>query len=143
MRLNNLKSGVRVRTGSGDIEAEQIAGAFEGEAGSGNVHLVDTASGDVRIGSGSGELSLRGVNGALDLHTGSGNVEVDGTPAGNWRLTAGSGDIRMNIPRDANFELDANSHSGNVTVDRPLSVQGKLGVIRCTAPPVPAEAGLK
>jgi DUF4097 and DUF4098 domain-containing protein YvlB len=127
MRLNNLKSGVRVRTGSGDIEAEQIAGAFQGEAGSGDVHLVDTAAGDVRVGSGSGELSVRGVNGALDLHTGSGSVEVDGNPAGNWRLSAGSGDIRLNIPRDASFELDATSHSGNVSVDRPLTVQGKLG----------------
>jgi DUF4097 and DUF4098 domain-containing protein YvlB len=127
MRLSNLQSGVRVRTGSGDIEADAIAGAFEGEAGSGNVRLVDTAAGDVRVGSGSGELTVRGVKGALDLRTGSGNVEVEGTPAGNWRLSAGSGDIRLSLPQDASFDLDASSHSGEVTVNRPITVQGTIG----------------
>jgi hypothetical protein len=127
MRLSNLQSGVRVRTGSGDIEADGIAGAFEGEAGSGNVRLVDTAAGDVRVGSGSGELSVHGVRGALDLRTGSGNVEVQGTPSGDWRLNAGSGDIRLNIPPEAGLELEASSHSGDVTVHRPITVQGTLG----------------
>jgi DUF4097 and DUF4098 domain-containing protein YvlB len=127
MRLSNLQSGVRARTGSGDIEAEGIAGAFEGEAGSGNVHLVDTAAGNVRVGSGSGELSVSGVRGALDLRTGSGNVDVQGTPAGDWRLSAGSGDIRLTMPAEAGFDLDAASHSGEVTVDRPITVQGTIG----------------
>jgi DUF4097 and DUF4098 domain-containing protein YvlB len=70
---------------------------------------------------------VRGVKGALDLRTGSGNVEVEGTPAGNWRLSAGSGDIRLSLPQDASFDLDASSHSGEVTVNRPITVQGTIG----------------
>ena len=124
--LTDIGGAVNARSGSGAIRANEIAGAFEAHTGSGSVRLTQVAPGDVVVSTGSGSSELHGVVGALRVKAGSGRIEVDGQQEGVWNVDTGSGSVRIRLPEDAAFELDAQTGSGGITVDHPLTIQGKI-----------------
>ena len=125
--LKNIGGAVKADTGSGSIHADGVAGAFHADTGSGSVYLVQTAPGDVHVDTGSGSSKLHGVAGAVHVDSGSGGITVEGRQEGNpWRLDAGSGSIRVKLPSDAAFTLNAESRSGGINVDHPVEVTGKI-----------------
>jgi len=124
--LTDIGGAVNARTGSGSIRANEIAGAFEAHTGSGSVRLTQVAPGDVVVTTGSGSSELHGIVGALRVKAGSGRVQVDGQQIGNWNVDTGSGSVRITLPDDAAFKLDAQTGSGGISIDHPLTVQGKI-----------------
>jgi DUF4097 and DUF4098 domain-containing protein YvlB len=124
--LTDINGPVKADTGSGAIKAERIAGGFDADTGSGSVSLTQVAPGDVDVSTGSGSITLQGVVGALRADAGSGRVVIQGSQAGDWDIDTGSGSIKIDLPDDAAFRLDAKSNSGGITVDHPVTVQGKI-----------------
>jgi len=124
--LTDIGGAVNARTGSGAIRANEIAGAFEAHTGSGSVRLTQIAPGDVVVTTGSGSSELHGIVGSLRVKAGSGGIEVDGQQNGNWSVDTGSGSVRITLPGDAAFKLDAQTGSGGITIDHPLTIQGKI-----------------
>ncbi len=124
--LTDIGGAVNARSGSGAIRANEIAGAFEAHTGSGSVRLTQVAPGDVVVTTGSGSSELYGVAGALRVKAGSGHIEVDGQQNGTWNIDTGSGSVRIKLPENAAFELNAHTGSGGITVDHPLTIQGKI-----------------
>ena len=53
----------------------------------------------------------------FDVKTGSGRITVDGRQEGDWKIDSGSGSIRVRLPDDAAFQLDAESNSGGINVE--------------------------
>ncbi len=126
LKLTDIGGAVSARSGSGSIIAEGIAGSFEAHSGSGKVRLTQTAPGDVVVTTGSGSSELHGVVGALRVKAGSGRIVVDGQQTGAWNLDTGSGSVRVSLPEGAAFELDAESGSGGINIEHPLTVQGRI-----------------
>ena len=126
LTLIDIGGAVSARTGSGSTTADGIAGSFEAHSGSGSVHLTQVAPGNVVVTTGSGSSDLHGVVGALRVRAGSGRIIVDGQQEGAWNLDTGSGSVRVSLPEDAAFELDAESGSGGIHIEHPLTVQGKI-----------------
>ncbi len=128
MRLREIANEIRAHTGSGDIEAHEISGAFTAETGSGDIRLDEKTSGDVRVRTGSGTVELRNVNGGLEAHSGSGDIDVNGVQAGPWDLRTGSGNVQIDVGANASFDLEASTSSGEVIVDRQVTmvVQGEV-----------------
>ena len=126
LTLNAIGGPVKARAGSGSIRADGVAGAFEAHTGSGSIWLTQTSPGDVKVTAGSGSSTLHGVVGALSVRSGSGRIEVDGQQTGRWDLSTGSGSVRVKLPEDAAFTLDAESNSGGITVDHPVTVEGRV-----------------
>lgn len=126
VRLNNIGDSVIARSGSGSITANEIAGAFDAKAGSGSIRLTQVAPGDVKVRTGSGSSVLDGVVGGLQVWAGSGRVEVSGRQEGNWSIDTGSGSVKIRLPEDAAFELDAHTGSGGIRIEHPLTVQGTI-----------------
>ncbi len=124
--LTDIGGPVTARSGSGRITAERIAGGFNARAGSGSINLTQVAPGDVKVSTGSGSIDLQGVVGALNANAGSGRIVIQGSQAGDWTVDTGSGSIKVDLPDDAAFQLDAESSSGGITVDHPVTVQGKI-----------------
>jgi DUF4097 and DUF4098 domain-containing protein YvlB len=126
--LTDIGGTVNARSGSGAIRANEIAGAFEAHTGSGSVRLTQVAPGDVVVSTGSGSSELHGVVGALHVRAGSGRVEVDGQQTGAWDVDTGSGSVRITLPEDAAFKLDAKTGSGGIALGHPLTItiQGKV-----------------
>ncbi|MGD0920148.1 MAG: DUF4097 family beta strand repeat-containing protein [Terriglobia bacterium] len=125
--LDSIKAAVHAETGSGNIQANGIDGGFTGSTGSGDVRLAQTASGPVNVETGSGNVEASGVQGLLHAHTGSGNITVDGKPLGDWKLDTGSGNLTLRLPAQAAFNLYAHTGSGDISTNREITVQGKIG----------------
>jgi hypothetical protein len=124
--VQDVKARTYAETGSGTIEALRIAGGFYGRTGSGDIRFEQTAPGEVEVQTGSGTIHLRNVRGHLQAGTGSGEIEAQGDMTGDWRLHTGSGSVRVEVPKEAKFDIDARSSSGSVTIDHPVTVQGTL-----------------
>ena len=124
--LSDIGGPVTAKTGSGRIKAERVAGAFEGHTGSGSINFVQVAPGDVNATTGSGSIDLKGIVGSLRAKAGSGRITIQGVQTGDWRINTGSGSVKIDLPDDATFLLDASSSSGGIKVDFPVTVQGKI-----------------
>jgi hypothetical protein len=111
-------------TGSGAQTISELAGPVEVKTGSGRITLTDI-EGPVKARTGSGAIQADKIAGAFEAHTGSGRIEIDGQQQGDWNIDTGSGSVRIRLPEDAAFNLDAHTGSGGITVDHPLTVQGK------------------
>ncbi len=126
LKLENISGDIKARTGSGSIRAEGVAGAFNAKSGSGSIHLEQIESGDVVVSTGSGSSTLNGIAGSVHASAGSGRISIDGRPEGDWKLDTGSGSVHLTLPSDAAFELDAETGSGGINVDHPLTPSGKI-----------------
>ncbi len=126
IKADGIAGAFKARAGSGSITANGIAGAFEAHAGSGSIRLTQNAPGDVVVTTGSGSSDLRGIVGALRAKAGSGRIVVVGQQAGDWYLDTGSGSVKVSLPDDAAFELDAETGSGGIDISHPLTVQGRI-----------------
>lgn len=147
IRVDDVAGRVEARSGSGSIRAALVGGGFEGHSGSGSIDARLTGPGDVTVSTGSGSIALDGVEGSLSARTGSGSVTVSGRPASDWNLTTGSGTVRLRLPADAQFDLDARAGSGGVSSDHPITVQGVIdrgrlaGQVRGGGPLIVARTG--
>lgn len=124
--LTDIAGPVKARSGSGGIQADRIGGAFEAHTGSGRVRMTQVAPGDVDVTTGSGGSELHGVVGTLRVKAGSGRIVIEGRQEGDWKVNTGSGSVRIDLPDDAAFDLDAETGSGGIEVDHPVTVQGKI-----------------
>lgn len=127
IEINGANGSVYARTGSGSIHAMNVAGGFDGETGSGHLTLEQSAPGSVRAQTGSGGLDLHHVRGSLQAQAGSGNISADGEATGGWVVHAGSGSVRLRLPQNASFDLDAHTGSGSINLSHPVTVQGSIG----------------
>lgn len=126
--LQNVKGAIRTHSGSGDVRATAISGPFSGDASSGDIRVEEQGKGDVEIHTTSGNIEVKGIDGGANLEAGSGDISAEGRPAGNWEARAGSGNIHLNVPRDAAFQLDAATNSGDLNINHAVTVtvQGNL-----------------
>ncbi|HEY0795321.1 MAG TPA: DUF4097 family beta strand repeat-containing protein [Acidisarcina sp.] len=123
VRIHGIGGGVKAESGSGNIEASEVGGHVSLETGSGDIRGDLSAARDVKAHTGSGNVHLGNVQGGLKAATGSGNIDVSGKPLVPWKLEAGSGDVTLNTG-NAHFTVDAETGSGNVHSDPPMTVHG-------------------
>ncbi len=116
VEVDNLGRFLKGQTGSGNVRAHGIGGPSELQSGSGDIELEVNAPGEVRTSTGSGNIRVHGLDGALTARTGSGDIEADGSITGSSRLQTGSGNIRVHIGSQAHFNVDASSGSGDIRI---------------------------
>jgi DUF4097 and DUF4098 domain-containing protein YvlB len=126
LKLNSIKGILSCETGSGNIRAQQITGDVTANAGSGNIEVHQNAGGSVKAETGSGNIKLYGLKGSLRAQAGSGDIRVEGEPTSDWHLEAGSGNITLRVPTQANFNIDARTSSGSLTLHHEVTMQGSL-----------------
>jgi hypothetical protein len=147
IRADKLGAGSHLETGSGSIEATNLMGSTTLQTGSGDIRGGLGSAGDVVAGTGSGTINLTGVQGAVKAETGSGSLEIGGQPTSPWKLETGSGDISLQVGSGARFTLDAQTGSGSVKTDLPLTMRGSLdkhhisGTVNGGGPTIKAETG--
>ena len=127
IHVDNIAGNTHLQTGSGSINATGVHGAANVQTGSGHITLAVTAPGDVTAHTGSGGMKLSGISGSVRAESGSGAIEVEGSPTSEWRVHTGSGSIRLNVPANAHFNLEADTGSGGIHVDRPITMQTSIG----------------
>ncbi len=147
VRITGVQGDVRAESVSGDVTAVDVRRASLLKSVSGDIDVsavkhegelrTESVSGDVIVREAqvrglaaetvSGELRLTNVTGdRVAAKSVSGGVDFTGplAPGGRYEMKSHSGDVRVAIANNAGFELEANSFSGNVRSDLPLTVGG-------------------
>jgi DUF4097 and DUF4098 domain-containing protein YvlB len=144
--VTNVKGEVRVETVSGDVNVTgtpnvAIAKTISGDVTARDVStetslLLSTVSGTViatgvkarslEAGSVSGDVRLVGSEiERLDAKSLSGNIEFDAplSKGGRYEFVSHSGNVRVVVSGNTGFELDADTFSGNVRSDLPVTLR--------------------
>jgi DUF4097 and DUF4098 domain-containing protein YvlB len=124
--VDGAKGQLDASSGSGSIHLRGIAGDATVNTGSGSIEVEQTAAGTVRATNSSGSIKAWGLRGGLYAHTSSGSIRVQGTPTNPWDVNTSSGSIRLDLPSEAKFTLRAQTGSGSINVDHPVTIQGSV-----------------
>jgi DUF4097 and DUF4098 domain-containing protein YvlB len=144
--VTGVKGEVRAETVSGDVNVSAtpnvaIAKTISGDVTAQNVStqttlVLSTISGSVlgtglkvralEAGSVSGNVRLVGTDvERLEARSLSGNIEFDAplTKGGRYEFTSHSGNVRITMSGGTGFELDADTFSGSVRTDVPVTLR--------------------
>ncbi len=147
VKVTGVHGSLRAETVSGDVTISDAPRLEAARTVSGNVSLTGvTADGDLSAGSVSGSVRAKGVKArGLDLgsvsgdisvadatcerlgvKTVSGSVEYTGGIArgGRYEINAHSGTVRLLLADPGGFELTANSFSGSIRSELPMTIGG-------------------
>ncbi len=97
-----IERDAEVKTVSGDVNIERVAGSL----------TCQTVSGDVEVGSVGGSVNAKSV---------SGDVRLSSLREGQTRFSSVSGDIEIGIATGSFLDVDAGSVSGRLMSDVPLA----------------------
>jgi DUF4097 and DUF4098 domain-containing protein YvlB len=145
--VTGVRGAVRAETVSGNVTTTDTPRLEQAKSVSGDVSLTGAASdGDLAAGSVSGHITAKGLKArGLDLgsvsgdvlltdvtcdrlavKSVSGNVEYSGAIVRNGRydINSHSGTVRLTFANPVGFELNANSFSGSIRSDLPLTIGG-------------------
>lgn len=148
LKVTGLRGAVRAETISGDVVATDSPRIEVAKSVSGNVTLTGVSSdGDLAAGSISGNVLAKSLKvHALDLNSISGNVKVtdvtcdrfaaksvsggieyDGaiSRGGSYDFNVHSGTVRLTLANPTGFVLNANSFSGSIRSDLPMTIGGE------------------
>jgi hypothetical protein len=116
LKLSKIGKGVVYHSSRSDFELAKLDGDLnmdrtdlraDNVIGPTNMNLHTK---DVQLDSVSGELRLQGENGDV-------TVQFANKPLGNVQVTTNHGDIRLTLPNNAAFHLDASTRNGNFNSD--------------------------
>ena len=147
LKATGIRGAVRAEAVSGDVLATDTPKIEAAKSVSGNVTLTGVSTdGDLAIGSVSGDVVAKSVKvHALEVSSVSGNVSVtdvtcerfsaksvsggveySGSIArgGSYEINAHSGTVRLLLANPAGFVLNANTFSGSIRSDLPMTIGG-------------------
>ena len=147
LKVTGVRGVVRAETMSGDVAVSDTPKLELAKSLSGNVSLDGVSTdGDMAAGSISGNVTARGVKvRTLDLSTVSGDVKVSDVTCdrlgvksvngsveyagainkgGAYDINVHSGNVRLILANPAGFVLNANTFSGSIRSDLPLTIGG-------------------
>jgi DUF4097 and DUF4098 domain-containing protein YvlB len=138
LTLNTISGGVHVanagriasaKSVSGDVEVAdtQIDGALDAQSISGSVAVRRVTARRIDLGTVSGSVVIEDVQSErVEGHSVSGNVDFTGQLArnGRYELNSHSGNVRIAVGGGVGFELEADSFSGSVRSDLPITMPG-------------------
>jgi DUF4097 and DUF4098 domain-containing protein YvlB len=115
---NNITGDFKAGTGSGDVVAQKVAGKLDVDTGSGDV-IVKHLEGILKAGTGSGDVSAEGAIPSFSVDTGSGDVQIDSSVQIDAKSDAdtGSGDVDILLPGSSSFQLKASTGSGAIRLN--------------------------
>ena len=147
VNLEDIGGEVKVEVKSGSVNIKKAAKGVDCDVISGKLELRDVG-GDAYLKTVSGKISVEKVKGSIEAETTSGGIEMRGVtgakiikgkvlsgsivydgdihPNGRYTLHTHSGGIRMIIPSNSGFELEAKTFSGRIQTDFDITVSGKL-----------------
>jgi hypothetical protein len=128
VRIANAGRIATAKSVSGTVEIvdTQADAGIDAQSVSGNVLFRNVNAQRVEAGSVSGDVLFQDVQcERVEAHSVSGNIEYRGNLAknGRYELNSHSGDVRIAVGGGTGFELQAESFSGSVRSDLPLSAR--------------------
>jgi len=123
IEVDNVGRFLAAASGSGSVRSHGLRGPANLETGSGDIELEEQAAGDVKARTGSGSIRVHNLDGTLNSKTGSGDIEADGNLTGAASVTTGSGSVRLHIAPSSHFSFEGSTGSGAIRVSFPGAPQ--------------------
>jgi DUF4097 and DUF4098 domain-containing protein YvlB len=121
---------VALRTGDGNISVNHLRGDMDFYSGDGRLEIEDV-EGSIRAHTGDGSIRVAGRLNGVDLTTGDGRVSLKAQAGSRvtqaWDVRTSDGSVNLEIPADLAADVDLHTGDGRITVNLPLSVEGKFG----------------
>ena len=142
----DFKDNIKITTSSGDINVSKLElSNLKLDASSGDIEIYDLSVDNLSIGTSSGEQIVKNVKsknsnflassgdieiysfiGDTNVTTSSGEINMDYEKFNNnIDAAASSGDITIKLPSNSEFNLNANTSSGEIESSFPITVTGK------------------
>jgi DUF4097 and DUF4098 domain-containing protein YvlB len=143
VRITNVRGELRAETVSGDVIAGSLGRVRSLKTVSGDLQVTDAEGEDLTLGTVSGDAIVRGLKARsvevesvsgdvrftdvecerVSATTVNGDIEYAGRMArsGRYDMQSHSGDIRLIVPSNAGFDVDASTFSGDIRSDFQLS----------------------
>ncbi len=117
---------LELKTTSGEVQVGAVkADSFAVHTVSGDLRAASIEAGSLELRSTSGELRIATLSGDLRAKTISGRVDLAWSRfANSVSVEATSGDVRLKLPAEASFRLEARSTSGRVRCAFPIVLSG-------------------
>jgi hypothetical protein len=135
LRLRKVNAeNIRLRAASGSIHAAGLYGKTDIELSSGSLFLDALTGGEHGVHLSSGSAKISGVSGKGNFSASSGNITLEAAElSGNLSFELSSGSLNFTLPKDAAFNLDAETSSGSVNVNSggdTYTVKGRSSILR-------------
>lgn len=118
-----------LRTGDGHIVANGLKGDLELNSGDGRIE-VDGADGSLRAHTGDGSMRIAGRFDSIDVSSGDGRVSLAARNGSRvdrtWEVRTSDGSVDLELPGDLAADLDLHTGDGNITINVPVTVEGKV-----------------
>ena len=113
IRAEKVAKGVRFVSRRTDLTLTQLSGHME--VGSGNLEVVD-APGNLNVRTHEEEVSIENAGGKIKVDNRNGNVSVrfSSSPKEDIEIYNASAAITLGLPESANFQIQADCHSGDI-----------------------------
>jgi lia operon protein LiaG len=123
LEIENLE----VELSSGDLHISSIeVNKFDYNSSSGELTADNIKSLSTKLKASSGSVEIDNFTGDLTANLSSGSLEVDFINFdNNIKVDNSSGDIIISLPSEANFQLDADTSSGEINCDYAITINGK------------------
>lgn len=114
-----------LETSGGAIRIGEVAGRVDANTSGGSI-TIRRALGEVRAETSGGAISVEEVAGPINAHTSGGPIEARVTtqPTADCKLSTSGGSVTVYLLPNARVNLDAETSSGGVSCDVPVTVTG-------------------
>lgn len=144
IHASQIARGLTVATVNGEIDLDAISGPLQANSTNGSVTLDDGTVENARVETVNGDVELNGVAGKLEVTSVNGDITIEDARDGTLTLSATnsdinyegslapgatntvnnvSGDVNMRLSENSNFELRADTASGDLSTDFELANQ--------------------
>lgn len=112
VHLENLNGPVHYHSSRTDIQLAQLAGSLSLDDGD---MTLDNVTGPISIATRDMEIQLRRVSGAVQVHNSNGGIDVSAlAPIAAMSIENKNGSVRVAVPANAKFSVDATAVNGEV-----------------------------
>ncbi len=118
MDIQVIGEHVEAKTGRGNIAGSRLPKGVSAETGDGDITLMVVGPSTATVKKGSGRIDVGGARGSFAGSTDAGDLHVKAIPHEDWTLRSGTGSIRLELPPDGKFELEASTKTGALELYR-------------------------
>jgi DUF4097 and DUF4098 domain-containing protein YvlB len=122
-------NGAKTMSGTIEISDVKTDGGLEASTMSGDVRLRHVSARRITGGTVSGDVRLEDIDcSSVTAHTINGEITFGGALVrqGRYEFRTNSGDVRLTLTSNTGFEIEANSFSGDVRSDYPITTHGTM-----------------
>lgn len=133
VHLRDVRGAATVKTSFGLVECEKIDGELSVENANGAVSANDVRGGVV-VRTSFGPVALDGIGGRIRVDNQNGSIDVRGVASRKGKDCAGVelktsfSSIRVAVPEDTGWAVEARTSFGHIRSDLPITVSGSLSV---------------